>query len=136
MALPLVQPINLGKYSHTLAARVAPVTARASATLTIQSGAAVSNVLDMNGWSLLAIITPAAWTTAVLSFQSAVASDGTFYPVDDDQTEYALSAVSASRWVRFQLPDSLSFPFFRLGSGTFAIPVNQAADRALTLILG
>lgn len=128
-------PLNV--ISPVSATRVAPVTGRSYASISIASGASLSDILDLSGTSLIAIITPAAWTTAALTFRASL--DGTnFYDViDNDGTEFAVTALPASsKWMRFSLPDWLSPSFLQFRSGLSASPVTQGGTRTLIPVTG
>lgn len=106
--------------------------------VTIANGESLSSVANLGRRSLLAIVTPAAWTTASLTFQGS--DDGAaFADIYDDGVERAIASaiVVASRWLVMPAPDLwLSIPFLKLRSGSAASPVNQAALRTIKLVAG
>lgn len=109
-------------------------------TATIANGAALSGAINLTKINtaydlrLFGIQMPAEWTTANLTFQ--VSLDGTTYTnmYLDDGTEYQAS-VAASSFVVVPIDKFCGVPFLKIRSGTSGTPVNQAADRFLTLAL-
>lgn len=103
----------------------------------IANGANVSNVIDLRSETLLAIITPAAWTAADIAFVGSATTDGTFVPVVDwDGLPWACTAIAAQCITpRQEVGEAL--PFVKLHSVSTAdntANVNQGAERILTLI--
>lgn len=113
---------------------------RTSKTGTILSGAALSGDYDLSGASgltIVGLITPAAWTAAVLTF--SVSLDGiTYYPLYNSsgvEVQLASSVLTvASAWIGLDPSDFVGIPHVKLRSGTNAATVNQAADRTVLLI--
>lgn len=106
-------------------------------TGTILNGASLSDEIQLNGVMIEAIIMPAAWTAAGLSFLAsalATANGGIFLPLFDVAGVEITATVDASR--RIVLPISLirSHNFIQLRSGTSAVPVNQGANRSISLL--
>lgn len=102
-----------------------------SGTVTITSGTSLSGALQVDG-KLAGIIMPASWTTAALTFLGS--PDGvTYAPIYDAGIERSVS-VLAGQMVLLSLSDWLAVKFVKVRSGTAAAAVNQAADRALTLL--
>ena len=103
-------------------------------TATILSGASLSGSIDLGTTRLFAIIMPAAWTTANLTFQ--VSADGTTYNnlYDDTGTEVTVTA-AASQYIVISSPAKmLGARWFKVRSGTNTSAVNQAADRVVTIV--
>jgi hypothetical protein len=107
-------------------------------TVTIAIDASLSDEADLEGYTLVGIHMPAAWTAAGLSFQVATISGGTFCDAYDDAgTEVTVSA-AASRYIGLTSADALCLSaarFLKVRSGTTGTPVNQAAARTITLVL-
>lgn len=107
---------------------------RAFVRFTIPNGAALSDGLSLDGFYPSVVLMPAAWTSASLTFQ--ISQDGaTWLDLYDAGTEVS-SAVAASR---AQALTAAAFsnrpgPYWRLRSGTGGSPVNQGADRVLTVL--
>ena len=95
---------------------------------------AVSPTLDLSGYCLVGIETPAAWTAAGLTFQasgSAAAAVADVY--DNGGSEYTVSA-AAAHYVIMSPADVLGWKYLVVRSGTAGTPVNQAGERTLNLI--
>jgi hypothetical protein len=104
-------------------------------TATIASGASLSGIIDLGTNDLIGIIFPATWTTASITFQFSI--DGTnFYDAYSSTAELSSTAASASRMISINAVTYDMGRYIKIRSGTSATPVNQAADRILTLILG
>lgn len=102
---------------------------------TIANGESLSAPLEANGLMGEAIVMPAAWTAAALSFAAAETEGGTFLPLFDALgTEIALT-VAASRRVVLPMGLIRAQRWLRLRSGTSAAAVNQGDARAVTLLL-
>ena len=105
-------------------------------SLTIASGAAVSDAFDMQDYAGGNLYMPAAWTAASIGFQIAPSEGGTYLPLYDDaaaiveidgpsvDTAYTLpKELFAAQWVKLWSQDGA-------GSGT-----NQAAARTVIIEL-
>lgn len=102
-------------------------------TAMIASGASLSGPIALNAKSLIGIAAPAAWTAAELTFQVSADDGATFQNLfNESGVEVALN-FDAGRFVRL-LPDEWTgFTHIKIRSGPASLPVNQAADRILTL---
>jgi hypothetical protein len=121
--------MTLGKYEAK------PVGSQAveTTTVVIAISASLSGAVDLGGRKLVGIIMPDAWTAADLTFQGSV--DGTnFFNVYDGSTERKI-AVAANYYSALSIGDWVGFRWIKIGSGTSALPVNQAAARTLTLVV-
>ena len=107
-------------------------------TVTIANGASLSGVIDLEGFVLMGIQMPSAWTAANLTFEASSARAGTFDDVyDDTGTEVNVTA-AASRYIGVTgtKGDVLAnVRFLKVRSGTTGTPVNQGAARTITLCL-
>ena len=119
-----------------------PYTALTGGTTTkdviVANGAAgLSAEVDLEGYTLAAIQMPATWVAANITFQAATASGGTFQDVyDDSDLEVTVVAVQGHCVTVDAAALKLgALRHIKLRSGTAAAPVNQTADRTLTLIL-
>ena len=106
-------------------------------TATILAAASLSDEIQLNGLMIEAIIMPAAWTAAGLSFQAAdalAANGGTYLPLFDVAGVEITATVAASQ--RHVLPISLirGHNYIRLRSGTSAVPVVQGSNAIITLL--
>lgn len=103
-------------------------------TVRIEAGQAVSGAFDLAGTRIAAVIMPASWTAANLSFQASTDEAGTYIDCYSSEGDELTAVVAASRVVcDFTGIEGLGWVRFR--SGTTGSPVNQAAARILTLIL-
>jgi len=104
-------------------------------TTTIANGASLSGIVDLGSNDLVGIIMPSAWTAASLTFQFSI--DGTnFYDAYSATAELSSTAAAASRMISINAANYDMGRYIKIRSGTSATPVNQAADRILTLIIG
>jgi hypothetical protein len=107
-------------------------------TATIANGTALSGVINLAGAVLVTIQMPSAWTAAALTFQGS--HDGlTFGDVYDDAgTELSVSSAAAAVnrvIIASTILDKLAgLTYLKIRSGTTGTPVNQGADRVITLV--
>jgi hypothetical protein len=110
----------------------------ATATATIANAASLSAEVDLGlGRSLVGIIVPSTWTTAVLSFAASPTSGGTFYPLYNAAgSEVVTGSIAGGTavWVALDPADFAGVRYLKVRSGTNAAPVNQAGADTLTLI--
>lgn len=107
---------------------------------TIANGTALSDAVNLGGHVISAIHMPAAWTAAALTFQASDDGGTTWRDVYDDagtEVTIASAAVVASRAIvnKTILEQLAGLTTVRLRSGVTATPVNQAAQRAIVLVL-
>lgn len=110
--------------------------------VTIASGASLSDSINFNGRSdslaglrLFGIVMPAAWTAANLTFQASYDNGATWVDwVDNKGNAHYITPV-AGTGTPIDPTVFAAVPMLRFRSGTAAVPVNQAADRTITLIL-
>lgn len=108
-----------------------------TATATIANAASQSGEVDLEGLSLQAIVMPAAWTAANLTFLASDTSGGTFNPVHDDAGAEVTVTAAAARAIGL---DAVSreldgLRYIKVRSGTTGVPVAQGAERILSLVL-
>lgn len=101
--------------------------------VTITNGTALSAAVDLAGQGIVRIFMPAAWTAAVLTAQ--VSNDNsTYYDLyNADGTEWS-ATVAAGHAAILDISAFTAMRYVKLRSGTGAAPVNQAADRVLTVV--
>lgn len=100
-------------------------------TATIASGASLSGAVDLGEAKLGAIVMPASWTSAALTFQ--VSFDGTtYYDLHEFGSEVSVT-VTAGKAHRLAMSDWLAVRWLKVRSGSSASPVAQGADRTITL---
>lgn len=108
--------------------------AGSSVTAQIANGASVSGTFDFGtDQRPCRIIMPGTWTTADLTVQTSI--DGATWNNLHDVygTEYTIKA-AASRSINLPIADFLGVRYMRLRSGTSGSPVNQAAERSITIV--
>lgn len=100
---------------------------------TIAAGSSLSTAINVGNRVPVGMRMPSGWTTAVLTFQGSV--DGTnFYDLYDDGGNEISATVAANRAVVLSASAFPSFPYLKIRSGTSSAPVNQAADRVITVM--
>ncbi len=102
--------------------------------VTIANGASLSGAAFLENLELVAVVTPAAWTTAALTFQASF-DNVTYVNVWNGGAELAYAAIAASTWVTFDPALFLSMPYIKVRSGTGASAVNQAGGDIVTLVM-
>lgn len=119
-------------------------------TLTIPSGAALSNIVDIKQFHAVAIFMPAAWDAAAITFlvgaadptagadtTPALGAAGMQSLFDDTGTEVSVTAAASHTiGVGTQAKQAALMParFLQIRSGNTATPVNQTASRTLILL--
>lgn len=100
----------------------------------IPSGAALSNVVNVNANDIVGIHMPADWTTAALTFAVLNHGSGVYEKlVDSGGTEVSFTVGSDTV---IHLATALRcLGTLKVRSGVAATPVNQGADRTIKLIL-
>lgn len=109
-----------------------------TSVVTISSGASLSPAvqLDKDGaGALVAIVMPSGWDAASITLQAiADPTATTFVNVfDSSGTETTITA-AASRYIQLIPTLFAGMTQVKIRSGTSGAPVNQTADRALTLV--
>ena len=105
-----------------------------SKTVTISSGQSLSGSLDTEGYPIKGIIMPASWDTANLTFQASVDGTNWFNLYDDNGNEVVIQAAANRAIAIDSYAGSLApFRYLKIQSGTSATPVNQTANRVLTV---
>lgn len=110
-------------------------------TATIANAGSLSGTIALDGFVLMAIQMPAAWTAADITFDGSV--DGTtFSPVfDDSGTEVKITAAAAATLagkvcVNASLLEKLAALYaIRIRSGVSGATVAQGAARSFSLVL-
>lgn len=103
-------------------------------TATISLGQSLTSSINLGGLRVFGIKMPASWDTANLTFQVSL-DGGTWTNMYlDDDSEYTAKA-AASRFIVLPVDKFCGVPFIKIRSGTSGSPVNQTADRTLTLAL-
>jgi hypothetical protein len=103
-------------------------------TATIPAGAAVTEIVPTNGMSLVAIICPPAWTSAVLRANAGIGPAAVTPVVSRDGVAQDIT-VTPSAYVPFPLSDAVYGPYLQLHScDTSGVDVNQAVAATFTLL--
>lgn len=105
-------------------------------TVIIPSGGSLSPGIDVSGYSKFSILTPSEWTAADLTFLSSSTLDGTYQSLYDDALIEISAKVSGGVNTSLNVVSLKISPnnYIKIRSGTTATPVNQEAERTLTLI--
>lgn len=105
-------------------------------TVTIAINESLSGAADLDQYTLAAVVLPAAWTAAALTFQ--VTYDGTNYfdlsDYFDGEVTVSSTIAVASKAISLRPSQFLRVAGVKVRSGTSGTPVNQAAARIITLV--
>lgn len=111
-------------------------------SVTILSGASVSEMFATQGWAIVGIEMPSSWTAAKLAYKSCLSgNDSKLQAVKDNGGNYEKTAVAASINVAIPQSDTLFTAFCQLVSvdateaSTSVTPVAQGGDRTIGLLL-
>lgn len=109
---------------------------RGKQTVTIASGAALSNGVDLSIHTLVAIAMPVAWTAAGLTFQVKGDDDDEFQDLYDELGEEVTIPAAAGHFITLAglIIYFAGAEHVKVRSGTAAAPVNQGAARSIKLI--
>lgn len=100
----------------------------------ISSGQSLSAVVDIEQLNIAGFQMPSSWTTAKLTFQVS-ADDVTYVDAVDASGNELQVTVSASKFVGVDLSALSGVRYLKVRSGTSSSPVNQAADRTISIVL-
>lgn len=104
----------------------------------ILSGQSLSDVLDCEGFRVVGIIMPSAWTAADLTFQISPDNKQNYSSLYDglgaSGNEIVVRATT-SRHIALATDDFEGFSYLKVRSGTQSLPVNQGADRTIGVVL-
>lgn len=102
--------------------------------VTIANGGSLSAAVPIGDKVPVGIVMPSAWTAAGLTFQVSADGGSTWNNMYDAAgTEVALT-VAASRYIPIDPNVWIGINHIKIRSGTSGSPVNQGADRILTLV--
>ncbi len=107
---------------------------------TIAASASLSSAIDIGQHiNAMAFEIPNAWTTANLTFVGANASNGTYRSIyGDGGTEINVTVGGTNRMVGLDATkfNALkAFRFIKIRSGTDSVPVEQAAERTINIMV-
>ncbi len=105
-------------------------------TATFSAAGTVSSVIQPQGNMPFAIQMPAgtAWNAAGIGFQASM-DNVTYAPVYDDLGVEKAVVTAAARTVYLDSTQFAGFPFIKLVSGTWAVPVAQDAARSVKVMV-
>lgn len=104
-------------------------------TALIAAGASLSSPVSDSEKVLAAIIIPAAWTAAVVSFQVSPDDGATWYPLQDDGANViTVAGAAASLYLAVDPSQFAGITHLKVQSGTPTTPVNQAAAAAILTV--
>lgn len=104
-----------------------------SDTATIANNASLSDAVTLGAYRATALLMPAGWTAASITFQVSV--DGTnYYNLYDAAGNEKTITVSTSRAVYLPTDDFLGFKYMKIRSGTAGSPVTQLAERLVIVV--
>ena len=108
-----------------------------SIVVTIATGAAVSNIIDLTWGAGLGLITPAALeATTKIGFKVAESQDATFLPLYDDANTLVEVTVTLNEARAYALPDGIfAWPYAQLWAEAAGVDMVQTADRDFTITL-
>jgi hypothetical protein len=93
----------------------------------------LSEGVDLGNRTLGAILMPAAWSAADLTFEVSIDGENFFDLLDSEGSEVALT-VAADDFLRLNVLDWSAIRYLKLRSGTSGSPVAQEGDRTITLV--
>lgn len=105
-------------------------------TITIPSGASVSDAVDCNNRTITGFVTPTVWTAAALTLEVSLDNVTWISTIFNSTSTAAGSypAITVSSGYAFDVNAMLPWRYVRFRSGTSAVPVNQAAARSFSVI--
>ena len=103
--------------------------------LTLASGSALSDPINLAGLRLFSLFIPDSWTAANLTFQASPDGGATWANLYDRNGNELVAIATPGTCVLLDPQQFAAMPFLKIRSGTASSPVAQTADRALQLIL-
>jgi hypothetical protein len=100
---------------------------------TIANGASLSGAVALSGRAAIRILMPGSWTTANLTFQVSM-DDATYYNLYDSAGNEVTVAAAAAIAIVLDPATFCGCAYLKIRSGTSGTPINQAADRALSVV--
>ena len=101
-------------------------------TCTIANGASLSDAIELKSETPVAIEMPAAWTSAVLTFQGSI--DGTYNNIYDENGTEITSQAAASRLIRLKPAHWAGLENLKIRSGTSGAAQAQGAERVIKVL--
>lgn len=103
--------------------------------VTLTGGSSITDLVDLGGLRLFALVVPSDWATANITFQMSPDGGTTWANMKDQNGNEIVVTAGASDCVLLNPTQFSSLPFLRLRSGTAASPVVQASSRSIQLVL-
>jgi hypothetical protein len=110
---------------------------KSAGSVTIASGASLSGAINLGDKVLSAIIMPASWTAAALTFQASDDGGTTWKDMyDDGGNEISILSANAVAGRRISVDPSAfaGIDLIKVRSGTSGSATAQGADRVITLV--
>lgn len=101
-----------------------------SGSVTVLSGAQLSDAFDCAGMSLIGLILPSALTSTALTIKASSTLGGTYNDVYNSSGSQFSVTVAASRFVSFSPSDFAALRYIKLNMGTA-----EGADRVIGLVV-
>lgn len=102
-------------------------------SVTITNGSALSAPVALGEFVLTGIAMPAGWDAAALTFQVSADGGTTFQEMQSISAAISY-AVAANQYIAIDPTLWRGINMIKVRSGTSGTPVNQTADRILTLV--
>lgn len=102
--------------------------------ITIASGTALSAAVPIGDKVPVGIAMPSGWDAASLTFQVSADGGTTWNELYDSSGNAVSFTVAASRYIYMDPTVWIGINMIKIRSGTSGSPVNQTADRVLTLV--
>lgn len=132
----LVAGIQMNAQTLPSPQQAGPAEALVSRSVAVANGESLSAVVDLAGFTLVRIDMPAAWTAANLTVQTCTTSvAATCRDLYDEFGNEVEIVAAQGRAIRTSPGDYTLARYWRFRSGTSAVPVPQAADRFLILVV-
>lgn len=106
----------------------------APGTALIASGTALSAAVPLGAKQLVGIAMPAAWDAAALTFQVSADGGTTWLEMTTSAGAAVSFTVAGGQFIAIDPAIWRGINMLKLRSGTSGAPVNQTADRTLTLV--
>lgn len=103
-------------------------------SLTIANGTSLSPSLSLGALRMVGIVLPSSWTTANLTFQMSPDGGTTWVEVQDGAGNAVSVTAAANIFAQVNPQTWMGINQIKIRSGTSGVPVNQGADRVLTII--
>lgn len=101
---------------------------------TIANGTSLSAQVNLGAKTLVGISMPATWSAAALSFQVSVDGGTTWLEMQTISAAVSVTA-AADQYIALDPATWRGVNAIKVRSGTSGVPVNQAADRVIGLVV-